>query len=96
MNSKNFLIEVLEFGIYKLKTDGCTMDEMNSAVKAAETTLNIHGTSDDFAKFYGVSPSNVRATISRKLIAKPTRKVLYPFLKFMKVVPGSWHHNPKD
>lgn len=36
-----------------------------------------------------VSETNVRATISRKLIDEPERKVMYPFQKFPRIVPDS-------
>lgn len=52
--------------------------------------MEVHGTISDLAKFYGVSESNIRATIARKLIAKPKRKLLYPFHKFAKVIPEKW------
>ena len=63
---------------------------MNDAIKALENNMEIHGTISDFANFYGVSESNVRASIARKLIAKPKRVLLYPFHKFMKIIPEKW------
>ena len=56
----------------------------------AELSRQLPDTIEDLAKFYGVSPGNVRATISRKLIAKPIRRVFYPFHKFLKVVTTKW------
>lgn len=66
------------------------MQEMNDTLHAIEENMEIYGTIDDFAKFYDVTPQNIRATICRKLIDKPKRKLLYPFHKFAKVVPERW------
>lgn len=90
MNASKILSEILEYYEYKVDNNLCTMEEMNGALKALESNMEINGTIDDFAKFYDVTPGNVRATISRKLIAKPKRKVLYPFHKFLKIVPDKW------
>lgn len=90
MDAKKYLIEILDYYKQRLANDACTMDEINSATKALEENMKINGTIRDFAEFYGVSESNVRATIARKLIAKPERKVLYPFHKFAKIIPENW------
>lgn len=89
-DSSKYLIEILEFYIYKLKGGKCTKEEIDSATKVLESNMEIHGTISDFANFYGVSESNVRANITRKLFAKPKRVLLYPFHKFIKIVPESW------
>ena len=90
LDPKNYLIEILEFYIYKLKSDGCTMDEINSATNALEQNMQINGTITDFAKFYGKPESQIRATIARRLFAKPKRILLYPFHAFIKIIPDSW------
>lgn len=90
IDAKEYLIEILEYYVYRLKTGGCTMDEVNSATEALENNMRINGTISDFAKFYGVSESNVRAVIARKLFAKPKRILLYPFHKFIQIIPESW------
>lgn len=90
MNSTELLIEILEFYIFKLKAGKCTQQEADSAAKVIQENMTIDGTISDFAKFYGVSESNVRAVIARKLIAKPKRILLYPFHKFIKIIPQSW------
>lgn len=89
-NSTELLTEILEFYIYKLKSGKCTQHDAESATKAIVSNMDIDGTISDFAKFYGVSESNVRAVIARKLIAKPKRTLLYPFHKFIQIVPDSW------
>lgn len=90
MDASKILSEILGYYKYKVDNNLCTMDEMNDALKALENNMEIHGTIDDFANFYDVSPTNIRATISRKLLAKPKRKVLYPFHKFAKIIPDKW------
>lgn len=91
-NPKTYLIEILDYYKYKLENDLCTMDEINSVTKAIEKNMDISGTISDFANFYGVSETNIRSTINRKLIAKPKRKLLYPFHKFSDIVPDKWRN----
>lgn len=90
MDAKQILSEMLAYYKYKVDNDLCTMAEIESAQKALTENMEIYGTIEDLAKFYGVSPGNVRATISRKLLAKPLRRVFYPFHKFLKIVPSKW------
>lgn len=90
MDANKLLSEILGFYKYKVDNNLCTMDEMNDAIKALENNMEIHGTISDFAKFYGVSESNVRASIARKLFAKPKRILLYPFHKFIQIIPENW------
>lgn len=90
MDANKLLSEILGFYKYKVDNNLCTMDEMNDAIKALESNMEIHGTISDFARFYGVSESNVRASIARKLFAKPKRILLYPFHKFIQIIPENW------
>ena len=90
MDAKKYLIEILDYYKNRLQNDSCTMEEINAAAKALESNMEVHGTISDFANFYGVSESNVLANISRKLFAKPKRVLLYPFHKFIKIIPESW------
>lgn len=90
MDAKQILSEMLAYYKYKVDNNLCTMAEIESAQKALTENMEIYGTIEDLAKFYGVSPGNVRATISRKLLAKPLRRVFYPFHKFLKIVPTKW------
>ena len=90
MDAKDILSEMLTYYKYKVDNDLCTMAEIESAKKAIESNMELYGTIDDFAKFYDTSPINIRSTISRKLIAKPIRRVFYPFHKFLKIAPEKW------
>lgn len=90
MDAKQYLSEILGYYKYKVDNNLCGMAEMQDALQALESNMDIHGTISDFAKFYDIPENQVRATIARKLIAKPKRKLLYPFHKFVKIVPDSW------
>ncbi len=93
MDAKKYLIETLDYYKKRIQNDSCTMEEINSAAKAIESNMEIHGTISDFANFYGVPETTIRTNIARKLIDKPKRKVLYPFQKFLKIVPDKWLKN---
>lgn len=88
--NKELLKKVLEFGIYQLDNNLCTPDTINSATKAVASGLAMDASIKELADFFGVSEQNIRSTINRKLIAKPKRKVVYPFISFLKIVPEKW------
>lgn len=88
--NKELLKKVLEFGIYQLDNNLCTPDTINSATKAIASGLAMDASIKELADFFGVSEQNIRSTINRKLIAKPKRKVVYPFISFLKIVPEKW------
>lgn len=90
MLAKQILSEILRFYLYKLDNDLCTMEEIESATRALEEDMDIHGTIQDFAKFYQVSEGNVRTTINRKMFGSPKRRVYYRFIEFMKAAPERW------
>ena len=90
IDPKAYLIEILDYYKYKRTNGKCTIEEIKSVTSAIVENTELDGTISDFAKFYGVSETNIRATISRKLIAKPKRKLLYPFHKFAKIIPTKW------
>jgi hypothetical protein len=91
LNPKTYLAEILDYYKYKLDNNLCTMEEMNSLAKTIQENMEIQGTISDFAQFYNQSESSIRATISRKLLAKPKRKVFYPFHTFARIVSDKWH-----
>lgn len=55
MDAKHILSEILGYYKYKVDNNLCTMAEMESAQKALTENMEIYGTIDDFAKFYGTS-----------------------------------------
>ena len=87
---KRNLKESLLFGIYKLDNNLCTPEEMRSVSRLIEGNLEMDASIKELADFFGKPEVNVRVAINQKLIAKPKRKVLYPFLKFLNVVPQKW------
>jgi hypothetical protein len=93
IDAKKELLEILDYYKYRV-THGCTMDEIDSAIRALENNMEINGTLDNFADFYGKSKTAVSSQIKRNLIAKPKKNVtLYPFHKFRKIIPSSWRKN---
>ena len=91
MEANKILSEILGFYKYKVDNNLCEMDELESATKALENNMEIDGTIDSFARFYGKSKDAVNSLIKRNLIEKPKRNVvLYPFHAFRKIIPSSW------
>ena len=90
MQGDKLLSEILGFYKYKVDNNLCTPEEIKNAEKVLMENMEVYGSIKDFAEFYGVSEGNVRSTINRKLFAKPKRKVLYPFQKFLRIVPERW------
>lgn len=87
---KQQLREILHY--YDERLDSCTMAEIKSATNLLMSNMEINGTLDDFAEFYGKSKDAVSSVIKRRMIQKPKRNVvLYPFHIFQKLVPDSWH-----
>ena len=90
---KNNLSEIIGYIKYKVDNDLCTPEELESVARMAAENLNLYGTIEDLAKYYGVPESKVRNTINRKMIEKPKRRVYYRFLSFRKIVPKKWRDN---
>lgn len=91
MDVKHILSDVLGYYKYKIDNNLCTMDEMDGALKALESNMELYGTVEDFAKFYGKSKDAVNGILKRNVYEKPKRGiVLRSFLKFAKHVPDSW------
>ncbi len=90
MESKKLILDTLDFWKYKTENNLCTPEEIESVSRMLEMNIDMKASVQEIADFYNVPETNVRATISRKLIDKPERKVMYPFQKFMKIIPDSW------
>lgn len=93
IDAKKQLFEIFDFWKYKIDNNLCTPEEIDSVTKLLMENMELNASIKDFAEFYRVSESNVRATISRKVFAKPKRMVLYPFQALAKVVTDKWHNN---
>jgi len=90
IDAKKELLEILDYYKYRV-THGCTMDEIDSTLKMLENHMEVEGTLDNFAEFYGKSKTAVSSQIKRNLIDKPKKNVtLYPFHKFRRIIPPSW------
>lgn len=87
---KRILLEVLDFYRYKIVNDQCTESDMKSAFDLISNKTTSDATISYIARYYNQSESNVRNVISRHYIGKPKRKILYDFMKIVKVVPSSW------
>lgn len=87
---KRIALEFIDYLRFKVESDSLTMEEVDSIAKTFESSLNLTGTADDFARFYGKSKESVKVVISRKMFEKPLRKVLYSFTRFRRSVPDSW------
>lgn len=90
MDAKKLLLETLDFYKYKVEHNLCTPEEMKSVLRAIEENVEMNASIDEIADFYNNTSQNVRTVISRKMFAKPKRKVLYPFHLFQKIVPDKW------
>lgn len=89
----NELVTIMDFYKYKLLNGGCTIPEMMSLLGWMMENMEIEGTVEDFARFYGVSEQSVRNIISRYMVQKPLRRVFYKFNLFAKIIPAKWRKN---
>lgn len=93
INVQEELIRLLDYYKETLANGGCTIGAMESVYKTMLENLDVVGTVEDFAKFYGVSEDSVRHVINRYMVQKPTRRVFYPFHPFTKIIPHKWLKN---
>ena len=92
---KRILSEFLDFMKYKVDNDLLTMEEVESIAKTIEENLDLAGTADDFARYYGQSRTNVSSVINRRMLEKPVRIVYYRFKSFRRIIPDKWHCHKK-
>ena len=88
--SEEVLLNAVDFLRRKIVEGDLTVGEYESLSRLFGEGLNLMGTADDFAEFFGKSKNNVRVVLCRKTDAKSVRKVLYPFSAFVKAIPKSW------
>ena len=91
--SKRILLETIDFIRSKVENDTLTAGECASLANVVAQSLELCGTVDDFARFFGKSPNNVKVVICRKMTTPPFRSVLYPFDKFCRVIPETWRES---
>lgn len=68
MDGKQLLSEILSFYKYKVDNNLCTPAEIEAASKVLQENMEIYGTIDDFARFYGKSKDAVNGVIKRRMI----------------------------
>ena len=95
MENKDIVNEVLDYLKYKVNSDSCTPEEIRNISNILTKELGTLGTVEDMAEFFGVSESNLRAMISRKVTDKPKRRVYYKFMSILKNVPDKWLRDRK-
>lgn len=88
--AKRIILEFLDFIRFKVENDNLTMEETESIAKTIAGGMNLLGTTDDFARFYGKTKTNVTTVIDRKMLPAPKRTLLHSFNDFRKAVPKSW------
>lgn len=87
--SEDILCEMLEFLQFKIRTRRLSLTDAE-ALQRLFSGIEITGTAEDFARFYGQSPINVRTVLCRKYSGRKIRAVLYSFRRFSAVVPAGW------
>ena len=90
--AKEIILEFLDYLRYKIENDRLTMEEADSIAKTIQGGMNLTGTTDDFAQYFGKTKTNVTTVIDRKMLPKPRRTLLHSFNEFRNAVPSSWHH----
>ena len=88
--AKKILLEFLDFLSFKVKNDLLTCEDLESISKSFAKGLDLQGTAEDFARFYGKPKTNVTSVINRRMVKKPIRRVYYSFSAFRKIIPTSW------
>ena len=63
---KNNLSEIIGYIKYKVDNDLCTPEEIESVSRMAMENLELYGTIEDMAKFYGV-PESMKAEAESRL-----------------------------
>ena len=94
--AKEIILEFLDFIRFKIESGSLTMEDADSIAKTIQSHLNLSGTADDFARFYGKTKTNVTTVIDRRFLPKPKRVLLHSFNDFRKAVPSSWVHGKQN
>ena len=88
---KRIVLEFLDFLRFKVENDRLTMEDTEAIARTLESSLDLTGTADDFARFYGKTKTNVTTVIDRKMLSKPERRVSYRFREFQRARPEGWN-----
>lgn len=87
---KEIVSEFLGFLKHKVDTDSMCMEDVKELARMIMGGMKVYGTAEDIAAFYGKPVDSVRHVISRRVIEKPKRRVLYPFGAVSRHAPSSW------
>lgn len=96
---KNYLINILENALYRLRNDECTAEEIESVSSALKDNLCTYTTIDNIAKKYNKPNRAVHDAINRhrwgnKL--RPKRIHLYKTEEIEDALPLTWERKKKD
>lgn len=91
--TKKLLSDFFGFLKYKVDNDLLTLDELNSIAHIIVRDIPLRGTAEDIAGYFHQPTSNIRNVISRRMLSKPVRRVMYSFLDFCKIAPSKWKQN---
>lgn len=75
MQGDKLLSEILGFYKYKVDNNLCTPEEIKDAEKVLVENMEVYGTINDFAEFYGKSKDAVSSVIKRRMFEKPNLAV---------------------
>lgn len=89
-SAENFVIEILEFSISKIRAGKCSPKELGRVAQILSEEMNVEASIEEMAEHFGRSKNNVSNVIHRSYVGKPERKVVYNFAKFLKIIPSSW------
>ena len=89
---KAIVSEFLGYLKYKVDNDLMTMEDITAIAKVIQGGLDVRGTAEDFAGYFGKTTDDVRHVIHNSVLDKPVRRVYYSFAKFLKGVPQRWLH----
>ena len=87
---KELILEFMDFARMRISDNNLTLGEWESIAKTIAEGMNLKGTTDDFARFYGKTKTNVTTVIDRKMLAKPERCLLHSFNDFQRAIPQVW------
>ena len=89
-SAEDFVIEILEFSISKIRAGMCTPKQLGRVAQILSEEMNVEASIEEMAEHFGKSKNNVSNVIHRSYVGKPERKVVYNFAKFLKIIPSSW------
>ena len=88
---EDFIIEVLELFIKKLKRGDCAKAQTDAVYRVMSENMDLFATADEIAEHYGKSRDAVHSVIKNRMLEKPKRNItMYNFKAFRRIAPSSW------